>query len=109
MEFANVVGCEYFLMYCTYVHVCAYNVSDLCSVCGYCNVQNESGILLLHTSYVHIYYIKCSILIVNATTTEVEFCMKCKQGTSSPDDELVFCDSCNTCEFFLCGCIILYI
>jgi hypothetical protein len=39
---------------------------------------------------------------VNATTTEVEFCMKCKQGTSSPDDELVFCDSCNTCYHQKC-------
>lgn len=36
---------------------------------------------------------------VDATTSDVEFCMKCKLHHSNPGNELVFCDSCMTCEF----------
>ena len=37
---------------------------------------------------------------VDATTSDVEFCMKCKLHHSNPGNELVFCDSCMTCEFW---------
>lgn len=50
---------------------------------------------------------------VDATTSDVEFCMKCKLHHSNPGNELVFCDSCMTCEFasvarFICTLYVQY-
>ena len=61
------------------------------------NVSIISDFSNVHVWGVYVYNFVA--LAVNATTSDVEFCMKCKLHHSNPGNELVFCDSCMTCEF----------